>query len=271
MTRNSNIAKRKIFIILCEDTREFYIWHTTQSQLRTLFKDHYRLRIKGSIELISKAKERNIVPSMYLLEEVEATIEATYSRCIAWAKVFIDDGFYNMNDSTFQAYISDLYPETISYYEKYKQINFYGLIDKNKSISNNYHPRKKTQSNKNLKRHPISFNLSSDENERIVALAEQSGLTKAAVCKQLIKNGKVIILDFSASLDMMQELREGLNGIQQTIYTIAKLQQYFPEDLRKIEEYKNTVEDLYSRILKERRRINRKIDRLNKRSDINDS
>lgn len=266
MARRTNkvyteVKNWKIYVILFPGQNEFYIGLSSQKDLRTTFKDHYNLRLNRTKLYVQKLKEKDILPQMYLLEIFEGTKNNAFSRIVAWAKLLSKSGYICVNGDTFEAYTEDLIPLSLSFYEEISNTEITALLAENNSLFPDYRPIKKDKRKKNKAVVHLSF--SPEEDEIVEKQAKELSKSKTAYCKQMALTGEIYTLNNFANSEYLRELREGIATMQQAIITIHRLGQYFPSDLEKIENFKNTVEEHYIKLVKESTKINNKISKLN--------
>ena len=261
-TYNKNLKWQLYVIFFPTEKNCFYIGKSSQNNLYTTFKNHCILMNAVTRPFVEKCKSHNLVPEIYLLEkDFDGTQSYAFSRMVAWVKLLSDNKYICINEETLKEYSEDMIPRTEDYYNEIKDINVANLLDKNNSLFPNYRPRKKQNRNKNQL--IINLNFKPNEFELLETRAVKSGFTKTRFCKQMILNGEIYIWDTSDFIGYIKELQEGISTMQQAILTIHKLGQYFPSDLAKIEEFKNTVQEHYSLFLKEATKINNKISDMN--------
>ena len=106
--------------------------------------------------------------------------------------------------------------------------------------------------------------LNSKEYDHIENKAKDAGLSKSNYCKQMSLDGECNIIDYGDFSKYITELQEDITVIQQAILTIHKLGQYFPSDIAKIQEFKETVEEHYALFLKESIKISNNISKKKK-------
>lgn len=245
----TEVKNWKIYAIIFPENNRVYIGQTSQKELRSTYKNHYTMRFGLTKDYFEHAKSNDILPQMFLLEEYENKKVISFCRCVAWGKLFTDNGFDCINGDTFNEYMKDMVETTQTFYDEIKDVNILELISPDKSLISNYKPRR--SKNKKNEDYTIHISVTPEENKIIEKKAAELRMSKTAYCKQIALNGYINNLDFHASDEYLKELREAILTVKQSIVTIYNLEQYFPYDLARIEELKDIIVRHYKDTVKE--------------------
>ena len=134
---HKKIALRTIYVIVFSDNG-FFINHTTQKNMRDVYKDHYTLKWDWSKKQMAADKEKGYIPKMFILEEYEGTKADTFSRIVAWTRLLKDAGYLCTNGNTFNEYTEDFTENTKKHYNSIKDENLDELLDDAENLFPDY-------------------------------------------------------------------------------------------------------------------------------------
>lgn len=132
------IKTRTIYVLLHPETKEFYIGHTPTQNLRSTYKDHY-IEIKyKTANMVHQLKKENKKPCCFVLDEINCTAVQAYRYVIVWTKIFMEQGFINLDTNSVIDYANDLLPENLPLYEERKTYKISKLLTCNKCLFPDY-------------------------------------------------------------------------------------------------------------------------------------
>lgn len=117
------IKNRTIYLLLHPETKEFYIGHTLSHNMRSTYKDHYIETKYKTADMIHQLKNETKKPCCFALDELNCTAVHAYRYVIVWTKIFMEQGFINLDTSSVIDYANNLLSENIPLYEERKNIN----------------------------------------------------------------------------------------------------------------------------------------------------
>lgn len=241
MKNRNRIMERKIYIFLFRENC-FYIGSTIQS-LRDVFKSNKAGRNGWTIQYFQEAEPMGQLPKIFLLDEITCNQYKSFRRQIAWSKLLIESDYICVNGDKFMQHVESVSEDDIDYAEiKNTDLEVLLLEDK----SPNYGRERKT--NPNGKQ--LNIPLTMEEHHYIVTKSKECNMTQKDYVKQLILNPNIILLDTSSLAEYITELRRGIAALQQITLNIYFMQQYFPEDLKKIQEFTDMVNEHYRTMVK---------------------
>ena len=255
-----NIA---VYVILAPVENKFFVGKAIKNALRNCFKNHYIYRNVKTKEMFQAAKEQNLVPKMYLLEELETTEAEAYKHVVAWIRYFLDQGYQSLNqDKTFE-YALDLMPEVEILYNEIVKNKIDDIICEERDLFPNYGERmKKVQAAQDRKKDEdtvfIGFRATKSEAEEIKKIAKMKGVTVSEYVRETALDGAIINISFEFLAPLTRELRVQGENIKRSIYTIYKTQNYTPSDLALLQEMVDTVAEYEGIIRKELQKTMRK-------------
>ena len=144
ISRKTQYTKKEeccIYVILNPFSKEFYIDHTLTRNVRQLYIEHCLGNRKKTEALAFKAREDSIRLCCFNLCELFCTKVEAYRVVIAWTKIFVEQGFINVDHGNIECYIDDLFGDAKSFYESNKHIH----IDQKFNCSNCLFPTFKRQ------------------------------------------------------------------------------------------------------------------------------
>lgn len=242
MKSKNKVQNRKIYIFLFGENC-FYIGATIQS-MRSIYASNVALRNGWTARCFESAQLKNVLPQMFWLDTVVGNKYTAFRRQLAWAKLLIDHGYVCINGNKFIQHV-ELLEEDNDDYLSVKDADLVGLLSKDKSLFPDYGNERKRHKD----RKQISISFTAEEHAFITMKAHECGMTKANYIKQCCLNPNMIMLDTSALDEYTKELRSGINELNRIATNIYYMQQYFPADLKSIQEFTDTVTDHYRQIL----------------------
>lgn len=238
MKNRNRIMERKIYIFLFRENY-FYIGSTIQS-LRAVFKDNKAGRNGWTRQYFQEAESSGKLPRMYLLETINCSQYEAFRRQIAWSKLLVESDYICINGDRFIQHVESI-PENDTDYVAIKNAEVQVLLRETKSLYPNYGRQIKTDPI----RRQLSIPLTIEEHNFITDKAKECNMTKKEYVKQLVLNPNIIMLDTSSLAEYIAELRTGISLLKQIIVNIYFMQQYFPTDLKKIQEFTDMVNEHY--------------------------
>lgn len=118
-----DIQERIIFILLNPENKEFFIGYTLPQRIRKTYCLHYIGNIYKTKNTIERLKTKGLKPCCFQLETVNCSAVQAYRHIIVWTKIFMEQGYINLDTGTVVDYASELLPENIPLYEERKNIN----------------------------------------------------------------------------------------------------------------------------------------------------
>lgn len=244
------VKKDKIIYVLTSPTdKRFYVGVVSKGAERNRYKDHFTLRISPTNEFVSEAKRNNQIPNMYLLESVNVTEVEGYSHRIAWTRYFLEHGFQCVDRKKTIEYANDLIGTSEKVYADICEKNIGEVLTAEHDMFPNYGQRKKHDGAKDFI--TISFRVTPGEAEKIKALAREKNCTMAKYCRDTVLDGTAIHVDYDALIEVTEELREVGNRFTQMIYVVSQIKNYYPEDLKEIQNMRDEVVGCEQRTMKE--------------------
>lgn len=147
------IKNRAIYMLCHPETKEFYIGHTLSHNLRSTYKDHYIETKYKTADMIQRLKNENKKPCCFLLDEIKCTAVQAYRYVIVWTKIFLEQGYINLDTNTVIDYANNLLPENIPLYTERKEKNINNMISCEQCLFPDYGrqicPLKKEREQKN--------------------------------------------------------------------------------------------------------------------------
>ena len=242
MKSKSRIQERKIYIILFAGNY-FYIGATIQP-LRSIYSSNVALRNGWTARHFEAAKGEDELPQMFLLDTITAN-QYTAFRCqLGWAKLLIENGFICINGDKFMQRVEEVLEDDENYLAiKYTDLS--NLLSKEKSLFPNYGNERKSH----LEYKQISLKFTPEEHAFLTLKARECGMTKADYIRQCCLKPNIVMLDTSALDEYIKELRKGIDEMNRIATNIYYMQQYFPSDLKSIQQFTDMVTDHYKQMV----------------------
>ena len=114
--------ERSIYILLNPISKVFYIDYTLTPNLRKMYTEHYIETRSKTREMVRHMKHNLSRPCCFELNRLYCTKVEAYRHVIAWTKIFVEQGYQNIDRGNVSEYINDIFGETKQIYENYKQI-----------------------------------------------------------------------------------------------------------------------------------------------------
>lgn len=244
----TEIKEFQIYILLFARAKDFYVGITAQKELYDTLKDHCNKKINRTAQYIGEYIDGGNVPQIFLLEKIKNTKVKVFSRSIAWAKLITAQGYGCINGETFVEYTADLYDEAQKNFKEIKDINLSEILSDKNSLYPNYKPGRKQKAGKSSYKINLSF---SEEDFRLIEQrAVESGMTKTAFVRQMALQGKIITLDYAVSGEYLKEIQRMIDSLRRITMNIYYLKQYFPQDLKIVQEAEDMVTEHYKKFLR---------------------
>lgn len=189
MRKRDNVHKKKalrrIYVLVFSDNG-FFINHTTQKNMRDVYKDHYNLKWSWSKKQMAADKEKGYIPKMFILEEdFESTKAEVFSRLVAWSKLLVDAGYICTNGETFVSYIEDFVERTQGYYDEIKNADLEKLLADRNNLFPNYGARNRPKPEPE-KYHTLRFKISESDYERLLFVTDTYGDLVSDFCEECV-------------------------------------------------------------------------------------
>lgn len=223
--------EQSIYIILDENTREFYIGKTAPKNLRSTYHNHYNLKNKKTKINFELGKKNNKPPAMYLIETIEIVKISPYNRQLIWTKFFIEKG-YKALDKTITPYINILDKEVISQYEEIKDLEVNSILSKENKLFEEYGEIRKR--NKISERSQINFKVTQQEYEQIHKFAQENKKSVAAYCREMALNKSIILFDYQSIREHTKEISELRSTINNIVDAVMNSGEFYQIDMDNI-------------------------------------
>jgi len=247
-----------IYVMMDHIHKEFYVWKTTNPNLKSVFEKHYFLSNAATREMFQRGKEQNSTPAMYVLEAVDKPEAEAFSACVAWTRYFQDQGYENKNYKIPKRLSENLNGNTQNLYSEIQKRPFSDVCCKQNRICETYGTLRKPK-NRAQKKTKITISLEPNEYQALSEKAKKLAMTPAGYVKQMSLNGEIIYEDFDFFLEYtgkMTYIERRLQGIMRTIYEMGK---YVPADLQNIQTLCDQVKEYHQDAMQNfRKHISRK-------------
>ncbi len=231
-----------VYVIVSPFRPCVYVGKTLKHAVKNHYTSHYNLRNRCTKELFSEAKTKDLVPKMYLLEELEMAEADAYRHCVAWIRFFVDKGFESLAQKATNEYAANLLPETKSIYEKIRQASVEEVLcDDHILVDAVREYRSQSQKSEPDDTTFIGFRVSQKESEIIRNAAEKKQRSVSEYCRAAAVDGCIVNVDFNFMWRYMRELMGVKSLLQQLIFTIHETGKYYPQDLTTIQAMVDTV------------------------------
>lgn len=238
-----------IYALISPIDNRFLVGKVTVGAERNRYKNHKTLRYPTTNAMCKDLNDQGLLPKMYLLESVTVTEVEGYSHRVAWTRYFLEHGFRGVDHKKTIEYANDLIGTSAQVYAEICGKNISEVLSAEHDMFPNYGQRKKRDDAKKFI--TISFRVSPEEAEQIRALAREKNCTMAKYCRDTVLDGAAIHVDYDALIEVVGELREVKNRFSQMIYTISQIKNYYPEDLKEIQNMRDEVVACENRVLTE--------------------
>ena len=132
------VKERMLFVILNPLNKEFFVANTLAHRMRKTYCLHYngyKYRTENSID---ELKAQGLKPCCFKLEIVNCTEIQAYRYQIVWTKIFMEQGYKNLDKGNITCYAADLLPANIPLYEARKNIDLSKLTSCKNCLFPNY-------------------------------------------------------------------------------------------------------------------------------------
>ncbi len=233
--------ERVIYAILSPFDKQIYVGHTLKSAVKNHYKDHRILRNRQTKGLFQEAKNRSLIPQMYLLEELDTVAVDAYRHCVAWIKYFVEHGYRSIAQKTTNTYAETLLEDTRVIYDQIKNLPLEGVLSEEKLLVNSVKNYRVRQQNEDNDTAFIGFRVTQKDEAKIRAAAEKKQWNVSEYCRAAAVDGAVVNIDFNFLWRYTQELMGVKDLLQQMIRTIHETGTYDPQDLKTIQKMVDTV------------------------------
>ena len=226
---------RCIYAILNPQTKEFFVGYTLNGKenLRCAFKGNRTEERRATKDMIRRAKEQDIRPCFFKLDEFYCTKVEAYHAVIGWTKIFVEQGYINVDHGNIECYIEDIFGEAEEYYESKKQVNIDQDFCCSNCLSQCNGKSKKEPKAKGEKVH-VKLIVTEQEKLQIQKNARAAGRSVSAYIRGMALNLCIFKLNYKEIDDHTHEISSLRNAINQLIYTIVKTGDYYPSELEAI-------------------------------------
>lgn len=130
--------ERIIYAIVNPITNEFIVNHVQINGLYDVYKhNHMELRYKTA-ESIRKLKKQGLKPCCFVLETVKSTKVEAYKHVIVWTKIFLENGYINLDTGNVIDYANDLFEKNQELYNINRERNLKEICSCNNCKFPNY-------------------------------------------------------------------------------------------------------------------------------------
>ena len=228
---------RCIYIILNIITKEFFVGYTLNGKenLRCAFKAHRTEKRNATKGFMSHTKEQGVHPCFIKLDELYCTKIEAYHAVIGWTKIFVEQGYINVDHGNIENYIEDIFGEAKEYYENKKHVNIDHIICCDKCLSKCNFKKKNKHATFNAQIQ-VKITVSEQEKLQIQNNARASNHSVSAYIRAMALDPCMINYEHPEIIDHIHEISSLRNAINHLIYTIAKTEDYYQSELEKIHE-----------------------------------
>lgn len=230
---------RCIYIILNPKTKEFYIDYTLNEKenLRCAFKAHRTEKRPKTLDMIQRAKNHDVRPCFFKLDERYCTKVEAYHAVIGWTKIFVEQGYINVDHGNIECYIEDIFGEAEAYYKSKKDVAVTKLFTCECCLSP-CKPKKDPKPKVYTQHVQIKLLVSEEEKLQIQTNARAANKTVSAFIREMALDAPTVELKHHDKIvrDHAAEISVWRNGILQLVYTIQKINDYSPAYLETIYE-----------------------------------
>ena len=125
----TELKKHTVFVLMHPFTKEFYVGYTLSHNMRSTYKDHY-IEVKyKTADMVSALKRNGLKPCCFELETLECSKVEAYNHIVVWTKIFLENGFQNLDKGSTICYANDLLDKNVPLYEERKKTPLDELID----------------------------------------------------------------------------------------------------------------------------------------------
>ncbi len=233
--RNSSdyklLQNQVIFMFLDEKNKIFYITKGAERSLRTAFSNHMREQNKVTKDLFAEGKTKGVLPSMYVLEQFDATRINAHKRQIIWTKYFIDHAFTPL-DKGMVYFAQNLDESNEEKYQEIKDIDIKEVLSPANRKFEDFGQRRKRSDNS--KRDQINFKVLPEEYETIAELAKQSKRSVSAYCREMSLNKHILDFGYDSIREHTKEISELRQTINNIVYAVMNSGECYQVDIDNI-------------------------------------
>lgn len=208
---STSIKCQTIYAFVDDVKREFYVWHTKNSDLKSVYEYHRQRRNACTKAMFDRGEGELPRAKMYVLSEVSLKEEVAFRHCIAWTRYFLDHGYRCLNWPTHIAYATHLSPDTQEIYDYFRDRRVEDVLSLRALRFADYgtHRRPNSQTAEVKK---ITFELLPEEYEKVKKQAARQGMTLKQFVKQRVLTGKTVSKRFD-SIDALMGLSDQMKLI----------------------------------------------------------
>ena len=111
---------RSLYVILDPYSKRFFIDYTLTKNVRQLYVEHClgnRMKTKTMVAELTEMRAR---PCCFKLSEMFCTKVEAYRAVIGWTKIFVEQGYINLDQGNIAEYIHDVFGEAKTIYDQNK-------------------------------------------------------------------------------------------------------------------------------------------------------
>lgn len=242
LSKKTQVSRTKkedrLFYVFLLDADHVYINHTLPRSVRITYQSHWGGKNNYTKRYFELGKKQNIAPGMYQLETVNCTRVQAYQRCLAWAKLFCENGYEIAASLKFQDDFENLFEETEAIYQEIQDAKFDLLLAKEKNLFAEYGQRKmrpETSKQNNEWGHVIAIRVSDEEYNGLVRIAALKKITLHKYCREKLIKQNMIYVDYHFLAEPLRVLAEWKELFRQQMYTIYKTKTYYPADIENMQ------------------------------------
>ena len=133
---------RVIYILLNPLSKEFYIGHCKETSLKHIFQKHYYGERYQTKESVNSLKNQKLHPCLFVLEKLYSTKVEAYNYVIVWTKIFIENGYKNLDTGNILNYINELFKNNLLLYNQHNTLDIKKIIQCKNCVVSNYNRKK---------------------------------------------------------------------------------------------------------------------------------
>ena len=238
-----------IYVIVSPIDRRFFVGKVTKNNARNRYKNHYTLRHTQTKSLFQESLAAGERPRMYLLEEVNQTEKDAYRHVIAWIRFFKGHGYTSCAYPETNRYADNIRDESKEFFRTISTLNITELLSPEKELFPNYGGKYEARKEKNGDEDTvITMKLTVREAEDIRKKADERGQSINKYCRACVLDGAIYNYSFEYFTEYINELRYARNNLKQVILAIYQNRNYYPEELKQVQELADTVAEHEAKI-----------------------
>ena len=181
-------------------------------------------------------------PRIYLLEEVNQTERDAYRHVIAWIRFFKGHGYTSCAYAETNRYADNIRDESKEIFREISTLNITELLSPEREMFPNYGNKYETRKEKNGDEETVvTMKLTAEEVEYIRKEAEKRNTSINKYCRACVLDGAIFNYSFEYFSKYINELRYARNNLKQAIFAIYQTGDYYPEDLKQVQELADAV------------------------------